>query len=384
MQRRHFLDSLTEPRPSGSGCRPPLGNRSLTVAAPLACLLLALSLSLAAQSAGKAIFEGKGGCVRCHSIHQRGGSLGPDLTEIGLQRSAASLRASILTPDAEIFREYLTVVVTTAGGDRVEGIALNEDDVSIQIRDAEGNPKSFLKRNLKDVHREQRSLMPSYAGKLTAAEASELIQYLQGLRGSVEPLTPARSPGPLTTNVDWLTRASRDSQERPELLLDNIGILPGSTVVDLGAGTGYFTWRLARRVGDGGKVIAVDIQQSMLDRIAKEMRQRGFRNVELVRGTPSDPKLPERSADLVLIANAYHEFSEPATMMRAVRRCLKPDGRLVVVEYAEEKDDEDPVAGLYTMSRAQLRSEIEAIGWQLDRILDFLPMQHGLIFSKTP
>jgi putative heme-binding domain-containing protein len=345
-------------------------------------MLLAFGLTLEAQTTGgKAIFEGKGGCVRCHSIHKRGGGLGPDLTEIGLQRSSASLRTSIVDPNAEIFREYLTVVITIAKGDQIEGVVLNEDDVSIQIRDAAGNPRSFLKQNLKDVHREERSLMPSYSGTLSATEINELVEYLRSLKGSSERAPRTRQPGPLTTKTDWLTRANRDSQERPELLLDSLGILPGFTVVDWGAGTGYFTWRLARRVGDHGKVIAVDIQRSMLDRIATTIHERGLGNIELVLGTPSGPRLPERSADLVLIANAYHEFSEPEAMMSAVGRCLKPNGRVVVVEYADEKDD-DPVAGLYTMTLPQLRSEIEALGWKLDRVLDFLPMQHALIFTK--
>src|SRR5215475_1084404 len=186
---------------------------------------LAFSLPLAAQvPPGKAIFEGKGGCVRCHSIQHRGGSLGPDLTEIGLQRSAASLRMSIVDPNAEIFREYLTVVITTSAGDRLEGVALNEDDISIQIRDGDGTPRSFLKQNLKDVHREERSSMPSYAGKLSAAEIADLVRYLQSLKGSTDPTYRSRQPAPLTTNVEWLTRANRDPQGRPEMLLDKLAI----------------------------------------------------------------------------------------------------------------------------------------------------------------
>jgi SAM-dependent methyltransferase len=145
-----------------------------------------------------------------------------------------------------------------------------------------------------------------------------------------------------------------------------------------------------RRIGDQGKVIAVDIQQSMLDRIAKDIQARGLHNqarglhnVELVPGTPSDPKLPDRSVDLVLIANAYHEFSDPTAVMGSVGRCLKPNGRVVVIEYAEEKNDDDPVAGLYTITLPQIRSEVEALGWQPERVLDFLPMQSRLIFTKT-
>ncbi|HVW86701.1 MAG TPA: c-type cytochrome, partial [Bryobacteraceae bacterium] len=124
-------------------------------------LLAFCVLPVTAQN-GKAIFEGKGRCVDCHSIANRGGSLGPDLTDIGLRRSPESLRLSLIDPNAEVFREYLTVVVTTADGRRVEGVALNEDDLSIQIRGANGNPRSFPKDGLASVRREARSLMPSY------------------------------------------------------------------------------------------------------------------------------------------------------------------------------------------------------------------------------
>jgi len=343
--------------------------------------ILLLPFALSAQS-GKALFEAKG-CIRCHSINHRGGSLGPDLTEIGLKRTPESLKLSLLDPNAEIFREYLTVVVTTKHGERIEGITLNEDDISIQLRDPQGNPQSFLKSNLTDVHREERSLMPSYVSTLSSAEVNQLVRYLGGLKGGVEESPVARKPGPLTTSTAWLARANRDSQERPELLLDNLRIPPGATVVDLGAGGGYFTWRLARRVGVQGKVIAVDIQQPMLDRVSSEVRKRDLANVELVLGTETDPRLPAGSADLILIANAYHEFSQPAAMMSAVHQALKPNGRVVVLEYAEENDD-DPVAGLYTMTLPQLRGEIESMGFHLDRILDFLPRQHGLIFLKKP
>src|SRR5215471_6004992 len=152
-------------------------------------LLLALLLVSNDAAAGKAIFEGKGACVRCHSIENRGGSLGPDLSEIGIRRTPESLRRSLVDPDAEIYEEYLTVVATTKQGQRVEGIALNEDDISIQLRDPAGNPRSLLKENLKDLHREERSLMPSYARKLTSAEIDRLVAYLRTLRGA--PITPA-------------------------------------------------------------------------------------------------------------------------------------------------------------------------------------------------
>jgi putative heme-binding domain-containing protein len=347
-----------------------------------AAAVWALSTNLIAQSsAGKAVFEGKGACGRCHSIEGRGGSLGPDLSEIGLKRGEESLRLSITDPNAEIYREYLTVVVSTKQGQRIEGIALNEDDISIQLRDPAGNPRSFLKADLTGVRREERSLMPSYAAKLSASEIDSLVAYLRSLRGSAEAIPRTRKIGPLTGNTDWLTRANRDAQERPETLMDSLQIPTGATVADLGAGAGYFTWRLAQRVGAQGKVIAVDIQQKMLDLIAKEAEKRSLTNVALALSDERDPRLPEAAVDLVFIANAYHEFSQPESMMAAVRRCLKPKGRVVIIEYAKENTD-DPIAGLYTMSLPEIRSEMEAAGFQLERVLDFLPMQHGLIFTN--
>src|SRR5712691_8439980 len=134
----------------------------------MSALVLALLLALDDASAGKAIFYGKGGCVNCHSIQNRGGSVGPDLSEIGIRRTPESLRLAIVDPDAEIYNEYFTVIAVTKLGQRIEGIALNEDDISIQLRDARGNLRSFLKENLKELRREQRSLMPSYASKLSA------------------------------------------------------------------------------------------------------------------------------------------------------------------------------------------------------------------------
>ncbi|HXB75710.1 MAG TPA: methyltransferase domain-containing protein [Candidatus Acidoferrales bacterium] len=376
----NFHERLSRVRRIGN---PPAGVERSPRRLGLAALLVLPAVLIAQSSAGKAVFEGKGGCLRCHSIADHGGALGPDLTEIGLKRTLESLRLSITDPDAEIYREYLTVVVTTKQGQRIEGIGLNEDDLSIQLRDPEGNPRSFLKENLKEVRREERSLMPSYSAKLSAREIDSLVEYLRSLRGSVEALPQTRKAGPLTRNTDWLTRANRDAQERPEMLLDNLQISPGDTVADLGAGAGYFTWRLAQRVGARGKVIAVDVQPTMLELVARDVKRRGLTNVAVVLGGESDPRLPEAAVDLVFIANAYHEFSQPEPMMAAVRRSLKPHGRVVVIEYAEENTD-DPVAGLYTMSLPEIRSEMEVAGFQLDRVLDFLPMQHGLVFTPRP
>ena len=343
---------------------------------------LACVFPLAAQdaAAGKSIFEGKGQCLTCHSIDNRGGSLGPALTEIGVQRTPESLRQSLLDPDAEIAKAYRTAVVITKQGERIEGIVLNEDDLSVQIRDADGNPRSFLKDNLTDLHREERSLMPSYARRLSEAEIADVVAYLETLRGAADPhpsMARERESSSFADSAAWLNRANRDSQEMPDTLLDNLPIKPGDIIADVGAGTGYFTWRLARRTGANGKVIAVEIRREMLDQIA----QRNLENVTLVLGTETDPKLPPASIDLAFVANAYHEFSHPREMMAAIRGSLKPGGRLVVVEYAKEREDDDPTAGVATMSAQELRSEIESFGFKLERVLDVLPSQHAMIFS---
>ena len=366
-------------------------------AAALFCLV-----TLAAQSpsggipgdpaAGKAVLEGKGGCLQCHSIqnqggYNQGGSLGPDLSEVGVRRTPESLRLAITDPDAEIHPEYLTIVVVTSGGGEIRGIRLNEDDISVQLRDADGNLRSFLKDHLKDFGRELRSLMPSYASKLSAAEIDNLVAYLRTLKRALgEParaVRRARTIAQVSENIGWLTRPDRDADERPETLLDALQIPEGAAVADLGAGTGYFTRRLARRVGSKGRVIAVEIQQRMLDRIAEDLKNHNITNVELVLGGERDPRLPERALDLVLIANAYHEFSEPESILAAVRRSLKPLGRVVVLEYRKE-DAYTPLEPLHKMTLQELRSEIEPLGFELDRLLDFLPLQHALVLTVSP
>jgi ubiquinone/menaquinone biosynthesis C-methylase UbiE len=162
--------------------------------------------------------------------------------------------------------------------------------------------------------------------------------------------------------------------------VEALEIPEGGIIADIGAGTGYFTWRLARRVGPTGKVIAVDIKQRMLDLAADMVKQHGLVNVDFVLGRDADPRLPPRSLDLVFIAHSYHEFAEPERIMEAISRSLKPTGRLVVVEYAKESTLA-PAAPLHKMSFDEIRQEIEPMGFELERILDFLPVQHGLIFT---
>lgn len=354
---------------------------------------MALAHSLAAQNAtvdqtaggrGKILYDGKGGCGGCHSIAGRGASLGPDLGVIGIARSAKSLRLALVDPAAEIFKEYFTAVVEPRRGQTVRGLALNEDDLSIQIRDVNGNLRSFLKGDLKSARREPRSLMPSYAKRLSGAEIDDLVAYLRTLKGP--PVAAAagrrREPNHACSDAVCLDRIGRDVEERPDSLVNALEIVPGTVAAELGSGTGYFTWRLAERVGAAGKVFAVDTRQTMLDLTAETIRKHKLANVEFVLGSENDPRLPAAALDMVLIANSYHEFSAPEAMINAVKRALKPDGRLVVIEYTDEHPD--PADATEGMSAEQIRAEIEPLGFELDRVLDLMPTQHGLIFMLRP
>ncbi len=180
----------------------------------------------------------------------------------------------------------------------------------------------------------------------------------------------------------WLERSERELEEDPDGALDAIGIREGSNVADVGAGTGYFTIRLARRTGPGGKVYANDIQQPMLDRLRRNLDRERIGNVELVLGTDSDPRLPAGKIDLILLVDVYHEFSQPQAMLQKMRQALAPDGRLVLLEYKKE-DPSVPIRPEHKMSVAEVKAEVEPEGFRLDRVRSDLPRQHILVFRKS-
>jgi SAM-dependent methyltransferase len=183
--------------------------------------------------------------------------------------------------------------------------------------------------------------------------------------------------------ADWLVRPEREAEEQPEKALDLLQIAKGSTAADIGAGAGYITWRLAERVGPTGKVYANDIQPEMLDLLRRNMRERKLENVEPVLGAVDDPKLPAAAMDLVILVDVYHEFSEPQKMLRKIRESMKPDGRLVLLEYRGE-DPKIPIRAEHKMTVAQVKTELEPEGFRLDKVLEDLPRQHILIFKKAP
>lgn len=181
--------------------------------------------------------------------------------------------------------------------------------------------------------------------------------------------------------AEWLERSERTFEEEPDRALDALGTLTGLTVADVGAGSGYFTVRLASRVGAKGRVYANDLQPEMLTMLAARLAREGVGNVTLVQGASDDPKLPAAAIDLVLMVDVYHEFSEPQKMLRALRNALKPGGRLVLLEYRKE-DPAVPIRFEHKMSIGEARMELEAEGFTLARVDGRLPRQHILVFSK--
>jgi precorrin-6B methylase 2 len=220
------------------------------------------------------------------------------------------------------------------------------------------------------------------ASALTPAEVDVLVAYLR-MRRTLWALSPGafeRDIAPATENAPFFSRPERDKEERPELLISALHIRRGAAVADIGSGTGYFTWRLAQQVGPEGKVYAVDVQQEMLDLTKAAVAERKLANVEYVLATETSPRLPERSLDLAFIAYAYHEFGDPDAMMAVIRRALKPGGRVVILEYAKESKVA-PASPLHKMSFEEIRREIEPMGFAVDQLLDFLPVQHGVVFT---
>ncbi len=181
--------------------------------------------------------------------------------------------------------------------------------------------------------------------------------------------------------ADWLVRPERIEEEEPDKALDAIGIQPGQTVADLGAGVGYMTWRMAKRVGPQGLVYGQDVQPYMLEQLQKNMKERGITNVKTVLGGFSDPKLPVGALDLVLMVDVYHEFSEPQKMLRGIRESLKPGGRLVLIEYRGE-DPTVPIRPEHKMTLKQVRAELEPEGFGFVESLEILPRQHILVFRR--
>jgi SAM-dependent methyltransferase len=181
--------------------------------------------------------------------------------------------------------------------------------------------------------------------------------------------------------IDWLERPEREQEEAPTKLMKALQLKPGMVVADVGAGSGYFSFRIAKEVGNTGKVLAVDIQQEMLDFLSQRSKELKVPNVEPVLGTESDPKLPANGVDLILMVDVYHEFSYPHEMTANMVKALKPGGKLVFVEYRGE-DQWVPIKPLHKMTERQVLLEMQDFPLKHKTTNPILPRQHIIIFEK--
>ena len=178
--------------------------------------------------------------------------------------------------------------------------------------------------------------------------------------------------------ADWLDRADREAREQPEKVLDWLAIAPGSTVADVGAGTGFFTVRMSKRAKE---VLATELQPEMLRLLDHRLSSERITNVRLIRSTEHQAKLPERCCDLVLMVDVYHELSDPPGVMAGVRRALKSTGRLALVEYKGE-DPSIPIKPEHKMSLVQIKKELEPLGFAFVASYEQLPDQRVVVFTR--
>ncbi|MBZ0257602.1 class I SAM-dependent methyltransferase [bacterium] len=184
------------------------------------------------------------------------------------------------------------------------------------------------------------------------------------------------------TGAEWLLRESREREEATGDVIAHLGVKPGMAVCDIGCGNGFYTLKLAKLAGETGGVYAVDIQKEMLALLKKRAASAEISNITPVLSTQTDPKLPEGALDLVLMVDVYHEFSHPHEMLQAIRKSLKPNGRIALLEYREE-DPEVPIKPLHKMSKRQILKEYAANGFQLAGEYDGLPWQHLMFFQRA-
>jgi ubiquinone/menaquinone biosynthesis C-methylase UbiE len=203
---------------------------------------------------------------------------------------------------------------------------------------------------------------------------------------SAIPAQEERRPAPVVGpgSADYLERPDRDEEQKPDEIIGKMGLKNGNVVADLGAGTGYFTRRLAKAVAPAGRVYAVDIQPEMLSRLRENMEKAGARNVEIILGETDDPKLPRNSLDWILIVNTYHELQQPKATLAKMREALKPSGKVAVVESRLEGDSATHVPEAHRMSPKQVLAEWQPAGFRLVELYEFLPTQHFFVFEKAP
>lgn len=198
----------------------------------------------------------------------------------------------------------------------------------------------------------------------------------------VHPVTGRKIAPVMGVNgADWLDRTEREAEEHPDKAIAALNLKPGMFVGDVGAGTGYYSIRVAKLVAPDGIVYANDIQAAMLEKLRGNAAAQGVANIQSILGTQSDTHLPVGKLDLVLLVDVYHEFSHPQRMLQSIRDSLKPDGELVLLEYRKE-DPTVPIRPEHKMSVSEVKAEVGSEGYQFEKVVETLPWQHIIFFRK--
>jgi len=184
------------------------------------------------------------------------------------------------------------------------------------------------------------------------------------------------------SGAEWLDREEREREEQPEKAIAQLNLKPGMMIGDVGAGTGYYSLRMARVVAPGGVVYANDIQPGMLDKLNERATAAHVTNVVTILGSEADPKLPAGKLDLVLLVDVYHELSRPQRMLEGIHESLKPGGRLVLLEFRKE-DPTVPIRPEHKMSVDEVKAEVTPEGFRFEKVVDKLPWQHIIFFRNA-
>jgi FkbM family methyltransferase len=182
------------------------------------------------------------------------------------------------------------------------------------------------------------------------------------------------------SNAEWLDRSSRPQEEHTQLAIDKIEVPENGVIADIGAGTGYYTFKLAPKVPQG-KVYAVEIQEEMINALNERKKKTNSKNVEVIKGTITSAELPANTVDLAIMVDVYHELEYPVEMLRSIQSALRKDGRLLLIEYKGE-DPDVHIRPLHKTTVSQLNKELGANGFKLVYDGEFLPLQHFLLYEK--
>ena len=242
-------------------------------------------------------------------------------------------------------------------------------------------PRVFPARDAKSALRGPRlvlagllllTLSPTVTAHWSTVAQSARVERRHPVSGRV--FAPVMGVG----GAGWLERAEREQEEAPTKAIDALELKPGMVIADIGAGSGYYTSRIAKKVAPSGRVFATDIQPGMLEILNRRVKAEGLTNVESILGAMDDPKLPPSSIDLAIMVDVYHELQQPQVFLHRLKPAFKPGGRLVLLEFRKE-DPQVPILEVHKMSVAEVKVELEAEGFAIDRVLDVLPWQHIIV-----